>query len=543
MLGLMMDEPLLISSVIEHAAKFHAGVEIVYREFDGSIQRYTYGDAAHRSRKLAQALQRRGIVLGDRLATMAWNSHRHFELYYGISGIGAVMHMVNPRLFTEQITYMINHAEDRVLFFDVSFMSLVEQLAPTLKTVETYVVLAPKDAIPPSGLPVISYEDLIEEEDGNFGWPVFDEKTASSLCYTSGTTGNPRGALYSHRSTIIHAISTCAADGQAVSGSDCILPVVPMFHASAWGVPYSAAMTGAKLVLAGQQSDGASLAPLIIDEGVTFSLAVPTVWLGVLDYAERNGIRFDTLERVIIGGSAAPQAIIDRFRDIHDVRVRQSWGMTEMSPYGASAAPRHKHRGAGNAVLDRITQTQGRPPFLVNAKLLDEDGNVLPHDGKTSGDLYVKGPWVVGSYYNDPQATADAFAMGGWLKTGDVCTIDEDSYIRIVDRSKDVIKSGGEWISSIELENIAVAHPAIAEAAVIAVKHPKWDERPLLVAVAREGHTVHRDEVLKFFEGRVAKWWLPDDVIVLPEIPHTATGKISKARLREQLAGYTLPGT
>jgi acyl-CoA synthetase (AMP-forming)/AMP-acid ligase II len=541
MFGLMMDEPLLISSVIEHAAKFHGGVEVVYKEVDGSLQRYTYRDVRRRSKMLAKALKRHGIQFGDRIGTMAWNSHRHFELYFGISGIGAVMHTVNPRLFSEQISYIINHARDRMLFFEPSFMGIVEQLAPQLASVETYVVMAPCEAIPATSLPVLSYEEFIAEEDDDLDWPSFDERTASSLCYTSGTTGNPRGALYNHRSTILHAISACAVDGHGVSGGDCILPVVPMFHGNAWGIPYSATLSGAKLVLAGQQTDGATLAPIFLDEQVTLSLAVPTVWLGLLDHAERHGITFDTLQRVIIGGSAVPQSLIERFRDKHGVRVIQAWGMTEMSPFGASATPLHKHLMAGREALDAIGRTQGRPPFLVDAKLVDGNGNTLPHDGKTSGDMYVRGPWVIREYYQDAEATADAFAMPGWLKTGDVCTIDEDGYIQIVDRSKDVIKSGGEWISSIELENIAMAHPAIAEAAVIAVKHPKWDERPLLVVVAREGMDVERADLLEFFEGRVARWWYPDDVVVVPTIPHTATGKVSKARLREQLAGYALP--
>ena len=402
--------------------------------------------------------------------------------------------------------------------------------------------MAPREAIPPTSLPVVSYEEFIAGEDSDFDWPTFDERTASSLCYTSGTTGNPRGALYSHRSTILHAITACAVDGHGVSGGDCILPVVPMFHGNAWGIPYSATAAGAKLVLAGQQVDGATLAPIFLDEQVTMSLAVPTVWLGMLDYADQHGITFDTLQRVIIGGSAVPQSLMERFRDRHGVRVIQAWGMTEMSPFGASATPLHKHLMAGQSALDAVAQTQGRPPFLVDARLSGPDGETVPHDGKSSGDLYVRGPWVIGEYYNDPEATADAFESDGWLKTGDVCTIDEDGYIRIVDRSKDVIKSGGEWISSIELENIAIAHPAVAEAAVIAVKHPKWDERPLLVVVPREGKEVDRDNLLKFFEGRVARWWYPDDVVVVPEIPHTATGKISKAKLREQLSSYKLPG-
>lgn len=541
MIGQMMDEPLLISSIIRHAARFHGPVEVVYRDDDASMQRYTYRDVHQRSAQLAQALLRYGIRPGDRIATMAWNGHRHLELYYGISGIAAVMHTINPRLFRDQIVYIANHAKDRVLFFDPSFADLVTELASDLKSVETYVCLAPPDRLPRTGLQTLSYEDFIGGESGEFEWPTFDERTASSLCYTSGTTGQPRGALYSHRSTILHTINACTVDGHSVSGGDCILPAVPMFHGNAWGIPYSAASAGAKLVLAGQQIDGPTLAGLFEAERVTMSLGVPTVWLGLLDHAEQAGIRLDNLDRVIIGGSAVPQSLIERFRDRHGVRVIQAWGMTEMSPLGSTAAPKHKHLGASQESRDAITRTQGRPPYLVDAQLIGQNGEVLAHDGAMVGDLYVRGPWVIDSYFDDEKATADAFGRDGWLKTGDVCTIDPDGYIRIVDRSKDVIKSGGEWISTIELENIAISHPAVAEAAVIAVSHPKWDERPLLVIVARQGVSVEKDEILRFFEGRVAKWWYPDDVVILPELPHTATGKISKATLRTQLRSHVLP--
>ncbi|MFE3837195.1 long-chain-fatty-acid--CoA ligase [Pseudogemmobacter sonorensis] len=537
----MMDRPLLISSLIEQAARFHGNVEIVYREVDDSLCRYTYRDAHRRMKKLANALVRRGIRPGDRVATLAWNTHRHLELYYGISGIGAVLHTVNPRLFREQIRFIINHAENRVLFFDLSFLEMIEDLASELTTIETFVALAPRAALPDSALPLVSYEDFIAPESDAFDWPEFDERTASSLCYTSGTTGDPRGALYSHRSTILHTLSACAVDGHGVSGGECILPVVPMFHGNAWGIPYSAISSGAKLVLPGRHLDGATLYDLIEAEKVTLALGVPTVWQGLLLHMEPRGLKLSSLRKLLIGGSAVPQAMVEAFRDGYGVRIVQAWGMTEMSPMGAVAAPKHHHWQAGQAALDAVNQSQGRPPSLVDARITDEACRELPHDGIARGDLYVRGPWVIGEYYRDPKSTADNITTDGWLKTGDVCTIDPDGFIRVVDRSKDMIKSGGEWISSIDLENIAASHPAVAEAAVIAVAHPKWDERPLLVVVPRSGAHVARAELLRHFEGRVAKWWYPDDVLVVDSIPHTATGKISKAELRKSLRDYRLP--
>jgi acyl-CoA synthetase (AMP-forming)/AMP-acid ligase II len=542
MLGLMMDRPLLISSLIEHAARFHGDTEIVSREADRSLHRYTYADAHLRAKQLAKALQRLGVKAGDRVATMAWNTHRHFELYYGISGIGAVLHTINPRLFHDQLRYMANHAEDQVLFLDLSFVATVEKLVSELKTVRHYVVLAPRDQMPQTTLPgVLCYEDLLAAETPEMEWPVFDERSASSLCYTSGTTGNPKGALYSHRSTLLHAFGSVSADMLALSAGDCLCPVVPMFHVNAWGTPYSAALVGCKLVLPGQYMDGESLCTLFEQEKVTISMAVPTVWLNALNYAETQGRGFYDIKRLVIGGSAAPPAMIETFARQYGVTVLHAWGMTEMSPLGTCANLKHKHHAAPAAVLKSVRESQGRPSALVDLKIVDAAGNRLPHDGKAFGDLYVRGPAIISGYFNDEAATRDAFDAEGWFKTGDVCSIDPDGYMRITDRSKDVIKSGGEWISSIELENAAMGHPDVAEAAVIGVHHPKWDERPLLIIVLKEGRTLDKPLLMACLAERVAKWWLPDDIVTVAQIPHTATGKILKTKLREDFSSYRFP--
>ena len=542
MLGMMMDQPLLISSLIEHAARFHGDTEIVSREADRSVFRYTYAAAAVRAKQIAKAIARLGTEPGDRVGTLAWNSHRHFELYYGISGIGRVLHTINPRLFPDQLRYIINHAADQILFIEPSFVGLVEKLAPDLTTVRHYVVMAPKALMPPTSLPgALCYEDLIEAETPELEWPQFDERTASSLCYTSGTTGNPKGALYSHRSTLLHAFGSCAADMLGVSAADCILPVVPMFHVNAWGIPYSSPLAGAKLVLPGQHLDGESLCNLFDQERVTYSLGVPTIWLGALKYAEETGKGFSSMKRVVIGGSAAPPSMIEAFDKKHGVRALHAWGMTEMSPLGTGASLKAKHAAASPEEITHVLCSQGRPSFLVDLKITDETGRRLPHDGVAIGNLYVRGPWVVSGYYNDEAASAEAFDAEGWFKTGDVCTIDPDGYVRITDRSKDVIKSGGEWISSIDLENAAVGHPDVAEAAVIGLPHPRWDERPLLILVPKPGRTIDKAAMMAFLADKVAKWWLPDDIALVEQLPHTATGKLLKTQLRKDFADYKLP--
>ncbi|MEI9984940.1 MAG: 3-(methylthio)propionyl-CoA ligase [Aliidongia sp.] len=542
MFGMMMDRPLLISALIEQAARFHGDTEIVSRELDHYLHRYSFAAARDRARQVAKALQRLGVEPGDRVATMAWNTHRHFELYYGISGIGAVMHTINPRLFRDQIRYMANHAEDRILFLDPSFVEAAEGCAAELETIRHFVILAPRDRMPETSLPnVLCYEELIAAETTEFDWPVFDERTASSLCYTSGTTGNPKGALYSHRSTILHALGAISADALALSATDCLCPVVPMFHVNGWGTAYSSAMAGCKLVLPGQHLDGESLCTLFEDEGVTISMAVPTVWLGALKYAEETGRGFSGIKRLVIGGSAVPPAMIETFDRLYGVKVLHAWGMTEMSPLGTVASLKKKHDTAPDEIRRSVRASQGRPMPMVDLKIVDGAGNVLPHDGMAVGDLHVRGPWIISGYFRDEAASAAAFDEAGWFKTGDVCSIDPDGYMRITDRSKDVIKSGGEWISSIDLENAAMGHPDVAEAAVIGVHHPKWDERPLLVVVLRPDRDLDKASILGFLAGRVAKWWLPDDVVAVEQIPHTATGKILKTRLRDDFSNYRLP--
>jgi len=540
--GLMMDAPLLISDLIRHADRHHGATEIVSKTVeDGAIHRYTYREAHARARRLANALKKLGVKMHDRVATLAWNGYRHFEIYYAVAGSGAVIHTINPRLFPDQIAYIANHAEDKVLFFDLTFAPLVEKLAPLLKTVKAWVCMTDRARMPkhPGWL---CYEELLAPEKPDFEWPGFDEKTAACLCYTSGTTGNPKGALYSHRSTLIHAYAAALPDTLNISARQVILPVVPMFHVNAWSMPYSCALTGAKLVFPGQHLDGKSLYELFEAEGVTLSAGVPTVWLGLLAYLKQNGLRFSTLKSTVIGGSACPPAMIREFQDTYGVQVLHAWGMTEMSPLGSAGTLKAKQEKLSKEERDAIQNKQGRAIFGVDMRIVDESGAELPWDGKAFGDLQVRGPWVISSYFKgeggDP-LVKDA-AGRGWFPTGDVCTIDPEGYIQITDRSKDVIKSGGEWISSIDLENIAVAHPAIAEAAVIGVKHPKWDERPIVVAVKKPGQEVSKEDLLRFYEGKIAKWWMPDDVVFVPELPHTATGKLSKLTLRQQLKDYTL---
>ena len=540
MLGLMQDRPLLISSLIDFAAQYHGDVEIVSRSVEGPIHRYTYADANRRARQLAQALGALGIGLGDRVATLAWNGYRHLECYYGVSGIGAVLHTINPRLFPEQIVYIANHAEDRVLFTELTFVPLLEGIADQLDSVEAIVIMTDRDHMPETSLPnVLCYEDILGPQDGALEWPSFDERTASSLCYTSGTTGNPKGVLYAHRSTVLHSLASCSQDVLGLSSQDSVLPVVPMFHANAWGIAYAAPMCGAKLVLPGMGMDGASIYELLENEKVTLSAGVPTVWLMLLQYLQQENKSLPHMTRTVIGGSAAPASMIETFEHDYDVTVIHAWGMTEMSPLGTTGNLKAKMADWDYSEKLRVKSKQGRAVYGVDMKITDDDGNELPRDGVAFGHLMVRGPWITKGYFkSEGGAVLDD---DDWFDTGDVATLDADGYMQITDRSKDVIKSGGEWISSIDLENVAVGHPDVAEAAVIGVAHPKWDERPLLIVVRKEGSEVQGADILKFMEGKIASWWMPDDVTFVDEIPHTATGKIQKLQLREQFADYELP--
>ena len=542
MRGLMSEQPLMVATLIQHAARFHGDVEIVSRMVDGTVHRYSYADAERRSRRLARALLRLGIAPGDRVGTLAWNNYRHFELYYGVSGIGAVCHTINPRLFDEQIVYIVNHAQDRVLFIETSFIPLIERLAPQLPADCRLVLLEPAETT----LPVIAtYDELVaaESEEG-FVWPQFDERSASALCYTSGTTGKPKGVLYSHRSTVLHAYGASLPDAIPVSSRDTVCPVVPMFHACAWSVPYVAAMNGAKLVLPGPRLDGPSLYELFEAEGVTMSLGVPTVWLGFEAHLAATGARCSTLQRVLSGGAAVPPSLIEAF-DRRGIVVTQGWGMTEMSPLGTAAMLKGKHAGLDGAAQLAVRSKQGRPVFGVEMKIIGDDGGELPHDGNSAGELLVRGPWIISGYFEDAEATAAALEPDGWFHTGDVAAIDPDGFVQLTDRRKDIIKSGGEWISSIEIENAVMAHGDVGEAAAIAIPHPRWGERPLLIVTPRPGMPAGRrpekDALIAFLGERFPRWMLPDDVVVVDELPHTATGKVMKTRLREVYASHTPP--
>ena len=536
MLGLMQNQPLLISGLITFAARYHGDTEVVSRTIEGPIHRYTYKDAELRSRQLAAALLKRGIQRGDRVATLAWNGYRHFELYYGVSGLGAVLHTINPRLFPDQISWIANHAQDQWLFFDATFLPLIAQLAPQIKNCKGYVLLS--DHVPPSsGIPGLTcYEDWLKDVTPIESWLSFDENTASSLCYTSGTTGNPKGVLFSHRSTVLHAYAAALPDAMSLSAQDTVLPVVPMFHANAWSLAYGCPAVGAKLVLPGKDLDGKSIYDLMEAERVNCAAGVPTVWLALLNHLEATQQRFSSLKRTLIGGSACPPAMIRTFQERYNVSVLHAWGMTEMSPIGTLAALKAKHQNLSfDERLNKVYSKQGRAVYGVEMKIVDDKGQELPWDGKTSGDLLVRGPWIVSSYfcYDGGEILRD-----GWFPTGDVGTIDADGYLQITDRSKDVIKSGGEWISSIDIENLAVSHPSVQEAACIALPHPKWDERPLLILVLKPNQTITALDMLAFLEGKIAKWWMPNDVVFVTEIPHTATGKIQKVKLREQFRSH-----
>jgi len=538
MLGLMQNQPLMISALLTHAARHHGAAPVISRNHDSSTHAYTWADVERRSRRLVRVLAKLGIGEGDRAGTLAWNGYRHLEVYFAASGMGAVCHTINPRLHPDDIAYIAGHAGDKVLFVDLSFAPLIGMIADRIKDHVTDIVMLcdgasmPEVAIAP-GMRLHCYDELLATADEDHVWRSFDENTASALCYTSGTTGRPKGVLYSHRSTILHAYAVALPDVLDLRTTSRVLPVVPMFHVNAWGIPYAAALTGAALVLPGRFLDGPNLADTLNHNEVTISCGVPTVWLGLLQHLRASGQRLATVKRIMTGGSAAPPLLIDAFRDEYGVTVEHGWGMTEMSPVGTYNPGRI---GLTGAEATRHMLKQGRILPGIDMKIVDGDGKELPWDGTAFGDLKVRGPWIANAYYGDEPGTA--LDEQGWFATGDVATIDPDGFMEITDRSKDVIKSGGEWISSITLENIAVSHPDVAEAAVIAAHHPKWDERPLLLVVALPGHTVDPNSVLRIFEGKVAKWWLPDAVLVVPELPHTATGKIQKTTLRAKYQGH-----
>jgi len=541
-MGQMMSQPLLISNIIRHADRYFGNNEIVSRRVEGDIHRYTYRDCHRRARQLANALKNLGVKMGDRVATLAWNGYRHLEAYYAVSGSGAVLHTMNPRLHPDQIAYIANHAEDQYLLFELTFLPLIEAVASQCKTIKGFILLSDRDRMPAgSKIPnLMCYEDLVEAASPDYDWPQFDEDSASSLCYTSGTTGNPKGALYSHRSTLLHSYASAMPDALNVSSRDTVLPVVPMFHVNAWGLPYSVPLTGAKLVFPGPALDGKSLYELFEAEGVTFSAGVPTVWLGLLNHVAQNNLKFSSFKRTVIGGSACPPAMMKTLNDKYGVEVVHAWGMTEMSPLGTTCTLQSHHMTLPQEQQQALLEKQGHVIFGVDMKIVDDAGEELPWDGKTYGNLLVKGPWIINSYFKNEGGNV---LEDGWFPTGDVATIDADGYMQITDRSKDVIKSGGEWIGSIDLENIAMAHPAVLQAACIGVFHPKWDERPLLVVVRRPGMEVSREELLAFYEGKIAKWWTPDDVAFIDALPIGATGKILKNRIREAFKDHVLAGS
>ena len=543
MLGLMQDQPLLISQIITHAARHHASAELVSKTVGGGIHRTNYAGLERRSRRLARALQRLDVRAGDRVATLAWNGYRHLELYYGVSGMQAVCHAVNPRLSADDITFILRDAGDVLLFAETSFAALVENVALRLAgQLRAVVVLAERAGMPaidlPPGIELLCYEELLAASDEDYAWPVFDERTAASLCYTSGTTGRPKGVLYSHRSTLLHAYAISMADAIGLRATDRFLPVVPMFHVNAWGTPYAAPMSGAALVMPGRHLDGASLAGLMNDEKVTMSAGVPTVWLGLLHHLRASGQRLETVQRFMIGGSACPRLLFEAFDAEYGVRISHGWGMTELSPVGTYNTPKPGNAHLTGAAEMAVRVKQGRVLYGIDIRIVDDAGHELPHDGMRSGHLQVRGPWVCSAYYGETPGSA--LDPEGWFSTGDVASIDPDGYMEITDRSKDVIKSGGEWISSIQLENIAVSHPDVAEAAIVAAKHPKWDERPLLIVVAKAGSSIDKNDLLRLYDGQVPKWWLPDDVVVVEELPHTATGKLQKNILRIRFQNYLL---
>jgi len=540
MLANMMDKPLLVSSLIAHAARYHGETEIVSRTLDEGIHRYTWADAERRSKRLAKALTALGVQSGQRVATMAWNTYRHLEAYYAIAGMGAVTNTVNPRLFPDQIEYIVNHAENQYIFCDTSFAELVAELYPKFASVKGVIFMCDRANMPSVALPkTLCFEELIAGQDADYRWPTFDERNAAALCYTSGTTGNPKGALYGHRSTLLHTFAAVSPDGLGISARETVLPVVPMFHVNAWGLPYACAMAGAKMVMPGRDLDGKNLYELLDGEKVSLTAAVPAVWLGLLNHLRATGARLDYTERVVIGGSACPRAMMEAFQDEYGVEVLHAWGMTEMSPLGTVNTAKFKYKGLEGKEKVDLQQSAGRPIYGIDMMIVGENDQELPWDGQSVGELMVRGPWIVDEYFN--MENSPSHRIDGWFGTGDVVAIDPDGYIWITDRIKDVIKSGGEWISSIDLENIAVGHPKVREAAVIGLPHPRWDERPLLCVVVQPSQELTKEEMLGWFEGKIAKWWTPDDVAFVDELPHTATGKLSKLQLRERFKDYILP--
>jgi fatty-acyl-CoA synthase len=542
MFGLMQQQPLMISAVLKHAARHHGSAEVVSKTVEGDIHRTTWAELARRARRLVRVLQGLGIKESDRVGTLAWNGYRHVEIYYAAPGMGAICHTINPRLHPDDITYIINHAGDSVLFAETSFVPLLAAIAPQITgTVRAIVMMTDPAHMPvldlPAGMQLLCYDTLIDAADEDYQWPVFDENTASSLCYTSGTTGRPKGVLYSHRSTLLHTFSVNSGDVMALRAVDRVLPVVPMFHVNAWGIPYATALAGSALVMPGRHLDGPSMHELLNAERVTMTTGVPTVWMGLLQHLRATpGAKLDTVKRIMTGGSACPPLLIEAFGREYGVRMEHGWGMTEISPVGTYNRPKPAHAGLDQVGMEQLTLKQGRVLPGIDMKIVNDANEELPWDGVAFGDLKVRGPWVASAYYGEPEGSAvDA---EGWFATGDVATIDPDGMMEITDRSKDVIKSGGEWISSITLENIAVSHPDVAEAAVVAARHPRWDERPVLIVVPVKGRTVTPEAVLAIYEGKVAKWWLPDAVVVVDELPHTATGKLQKNALRARFHDY-----
>lgn len=538
MLGLMQDWPLLVSKMLDHGALNHGEREMVTRSVEGPIRRYTLTELRQRSLRVAQALDRDGFKLGERIATMAWNTDRHVEAWFGIMGIGAICHTLNPRLFADQLVYIVNHAEDRMIFVDLTFVPILQAVADKLPAVEKYIIMTDAAHMPATTLRnAVAYEEWLQSADGDFTWKTFDENTAAALCYTSGTTGNPKGVLYSHRSNVLHALMVNQPDVLGLSSADSILPVVPMFHANAWAITYASPAAGVKMVLPGAGMDGASIYQLLDTEQVTASAAVPTVWMGLLQYLREHDLKLPYLQKVLIGGAACPPSMIRTFELDYEVEVMHGWGMTEMSPIGTVGKLKHSSQAMDREAQFKLKEKQGRSPFMVEMKIVSSEGVEQSRDGKAFGHLLVRGPSIARAYFKMDESAVD---QDGWFDTGDIATIDPMGYMQITDRDKDVIKSGGEWISSIDVENVAVGCPGIAEAAVIGLPHPKWSERPLLIVVKVKDTTVTKEQILDYLDGRIAKWWMPDDVAFVDEIPHTATGKISKLELRKRFADYSL---